>query len=95
MYYLARRSYIIPHPCRLTALVLEILSEIKSQSRDLQRQMQIPQDALDKAAIWLTNQKGVVSGAAAEAGNINNKIFEVGSFEQNIPPKKAMLALSF
>ena len=62
---------------RLTALVIDVLFDVKSQSRDLQNQIHISQAALDKAALWLTKQQGVIQGAASEAGNINNKIFEV------------------
>ena len=54
-----------------------MLSDVKSKSRDLQSQIQIPQAALDKAALWLTKQQGVTPGAISESGNINNKIFEV------------------
>ena len=61
----------------MTAHFVEIMSEIKSTVRDFQRYIQIPQEALDRAALWLTRQRGARRGIATEAGNINNKWLEV------------------
>ena len=58
-------------------MTIDVLSDVKSKSRDLQSQIQIPQAALDKAALWLTKQQGVTPGAISESGNTNNKIFDV------------------
>lgn len=58
-------------------MVLDELSEIRARIGDLYDQIQIP--PLDTTALWLSSQTaGVVSGAQAETGNINNKFFEVG-----------------
>lgn len=62
---------------RVTAHFVEIMSEVKANVRDFQRYIQIPQQALDRAALWLTQQRGARDSIATEFGNINNKWLEV------------------
>ncbi|XP_067945402.1 CD109 antigen-like [Watersipora subatra] len=60
----------------VTALTIDVLLRVKQQSRDLIRQMQIPQAPLEKSASWLAQQRGVIEGAVTEVGVLNNKMFE-------------------
>ncbi|XP_067945401.1 CD109 antigen-like [Watersipora subatra] len=64
-------------PCTwVTAHFVEIMSEVKFQAQDFQRNIQIPQNALDRASLWLTKQHGLQRGIAIEFGTINNKWLE-------------------
>lgn len=61
---------------RLTAQALHVMSEGKDRMKDLEKSFQIPVLALNKIAIWLTNQQDV-NGSYHEVSSVLNRRFTV------------------